>query len=74
MMDYTGYFSQQSPIVSISDTNPMNTFNLGFAATAAAVTNPTGPSVPGGGSYSNPNANLYAHYNSYGHLTAANAR
>ena len=72
MMDYTGYFSQQSPIVSVSDSNPMNTFNLGFAATAAAVSNPGGPSSAT--NYANPNANLYAQYNPYSHLTAASAR
>uniref|UniRef100_A0A914QHQ4 Homeobox domain-containing protein n=1 Tax=Panagrolaimus davidi TaxID=227884 RepID=A0A914QHQ4_9BILA len=76
MMDYSGYFSQQSPIVSVSDNNhtnaAMNSFNLGFAATAAAVTNPTGSSTTGS-AYSNPNTNLYAQYNPYSHLTAAAA-
>uniref|UniRef100_A0A914XUC2 Homeobox domain-containing protein n=1 Tax=Panagrolaimus superbus TaxID=310955 RepID=A0A914XUC2_9BILA len=68
MMDYNGWISQQSPIVSVSDsTNAMNTFNLGFAA---AVSNPTGSSSTGS-AYSNPNANLYAQYNPYSHLTAS---
>uniref|UniRef100_A0AC34FV64 Homeobox domain-containing protein n=1 Tax=Panagrolaimus sp. ES5 TaxID=591445 RepID=A0AC34FV64_9BILA len=72
MMDYNGWISQQSPIVSVSDSaNAMNTFNLGFAATAAAASNPTGSSASAGSAYSNPNANIYAQYNPYSHLTAA---
>uniref|UniRef100_A0A7E4ZUN7 Homeobox domain-containing protein n=1 Tax=Panagrellus redivivus TaxID=6233 RepID=A0A7E4ZUN7_PANRE len=58
----------QSPVIpgsgSSDTTNAMNTFNLGFAATAAAASG-QGPYPPG----MNPNANLYAQYNPYTHLT-----
>ncbi|KAE9552351.1 hypothetical protein FO519_004434 [Halicephalobus sp. NKZ332] len=55
-MDYAGYFSQQSPTVSVSDST-MSTFNLGFAAATQS-----------NGTY-NPNTNFYSQYNPYSQLT-----
>ena len=58
-MDYAGYFSQQSPTVSVSDST-MNTFNLGFAAATQSNSN----------TY-NSNASFYSQYNPYSQLTGS---